>query len=85
MAAPRVREVLRFCFFGDGRGSWGDRAAILSAWCLALAVLLFNAFFGVVLEDGNLVLRGGGTLILSAPLLGLYARGKRAVRARRAV
>jgi hypothetical protein len=45
---------------------------------------VFNAFFGLLLPDGNLLLRGVGTLILSAPLLWLYARAKRSVLNRRA-
>ncbi len=81
----RVRgEVLRFCFFGDGRRSPADRVAALCVWCLTLAVLFFNAFFGLLFEDGNLLIRGVCTLVLSAPLLWLYARGKRSVLARRA-
>jgi hypothetical protein len=84
MAAPGTWEVLRFCFSGRGRTSVADGVAVLSAWCLTLAILAFNAFFGLLLPDGNLLLRGVGTLILSAPLLWLYARAKRAVLARRA-
>ena len=42
-----------------------------------------NAFFGLLLSDRNLLLRGVGTLILSALLLWLYARAKRSVLARR--
>jgi hypothetical protein len=83
MAAPGTWEVLRFCFFGDGRSSAADRVAALSVWCLTLAILFFNAFFRLLLEDGNLLIRGGSTLILSAPLLWLYARGKRSLLARR--
>ena len=49
----------------------------------ALAILFFNAFFGLLLEDGNLLIRSVGTLILSAPLLCLYARAKRSVLNRR--
>lgn len=79
MAAPGSWEVLRFCFSGGGRGSLADGVAVLSAWCLTLAILVFNAFFGLLLPDGNLLLRGVGTLILSAPLLWLYARAKRSV------
>ena len=82
MAAPGTWEVLRFCFFGDGRSSLAGRIAILSAWCIALAILLFNAFFRLLLEDANLLIRGVITLVLFAPLLWLYARGKRLVRAR---
>ena len=87
MAAPGTWEVLRFCFFGfgGGRSSLADGVAVLSAWCLTLAILVFNAFFGLLLPDGNLLLRGVGTLILSAPLLCLYARAKRSVLARRTV
>jgi hypothetical protein len=84
MATPETWDVVRLCFLGDGRSSLADRIAILAAWCLALAVLLFNAFFGLLFEDGNLLVRGVITLVLSAPLLGLYARGKRAVRAQKA-
>ncbi len=59
----RVRgEVLRFCFFGDGRRSPADRVAALCVWCLTLAVLFFNAFFGLLFEDGNLLIRGVCTL-----------------------
>ena len=83
MAAPGTWEVLRFCFSGGGRTSLADGVAVLSAWCLTLAILVFNAFFGLLLPDGNLLLRGVGTLILSAPLLWLYARAKRSVLARR--
>jgi hypothetical protein len=63
--------------------SLADRVAALSVWCLTLAILFFNTFFRLLLEDGNLLIRGVGTLILAAPLLGLYARGKRSVLARR--
>ena len=77
MAAPGTREVLRFCFFGDGQSSLADRAAILAVWCVTLAVLFFNACFGLLFEDGNLLIRAVCTLVLSAPLLWLYARGKR--------
>ena len=83
MAAPGTWEVLRFSFFGDGRSSLANRVAVLSAWCLTLAILVFNAFFRLLLEDGNLLIRGVGTLILSAPLLCLYARAKRSVLSRR--
>lgn len=79
MAAPGSWEVLRFCFSGGGRSSLVDRVAVLSAWCLALSILAFNAFFRLLLEDGNLLIRGVGTLILSAPLLFLYARAKRSL------
>ena len=80
---PGTWEVLRFCFSGGGRNSLANGAAVLSAWCLTLAILFFNAFFGLLLPDGNLLLRGVGTLILSAPLLWLYARAKRSLLARR--
>ena len=80
---PGTWEVLRFCFSGGGRTSRADGVAVLSAWCLTVAILVFNAFFGLLLPDGNLLLRGVGTLILSAPLLWLYARAKRSVLARR--
>lgn len=83
MAAPGTWEVLRFCFCGGGHSSLTDGLAVLAAWCLTLAVLVFNAFFGLLLPDGNLLLRGVGTLILYAPLLWLYARAKRSVVARR--
>ena len=85
MAAPGTWEVLRFCFSGGGRSSLADGIAVLSAWCLTLAIIFFNAFFGLLLEDGNLLLRGAGTLILAAPLLWLYARAKRSVVNRRTV
>lgn len=85
MEAPSSWEVLRFCFFEGRRGSLVDGVAVLLAWCLALAILFFNAFFGLLLEDGNLLIRGVATLILSAPLLGLYARAKRSVLNRRSV
>ena len=48
-------------------------------------MLVFNAFFGLLLKDGNLLIRGVGTLILAAPLLYLYARAKRSVLGRRTV
>jgi hypothetical protein len=83
VTAPDTREVLRFCFFRRGRGSLADRGAVVAAWCLTLAVLLFNAFFGLLFEDGNFFIRGVGTLILSAPLAWLYARGKRSLLNRR--
>ena len=83
MAAPGTREVLRFCFFGGGRSSLADGVAVVSAWCLTLAILVFNAFFGLLLEDANLLIRGVGTLILAAPLLCLYARAKRSMLERR--
>ena len=83
MAAPGTWEVLRFCFSGGGRSSLADGVAVLFAWCLTLAILVFNAFFGLLMEDGNLLIRGVGTLILSAPLLYLYARAKRSVLDRR--
>ena len=83
MATPDAREVLRFCFFGDGQSSLADRVAVLCVWGLTLAIFFFNAFFRLLLEDGNLLIRAVCTLILSAPLLWLYARGKRALLARR--
>ena len=83
MAAPGTWEVLRFCFFGEGRSSLADRVAALCVWWLTLGILLFNALFGLLLKDGNLLVRGGGTLMMSAPLLWLYARGKRSLLARR--
>lgn len=79
MAGPGSWEVLRFCFSGGRRGSLADGVAVLSAWCFTLAILFFNAFFGLLLEDGNLLIRAVGTLILFAPLLCLYARAKRSV------
>ena len=80
MAASATREVLRFCFSGGGRRrSLADGVAVLSAWCLALAILAFNAFFSLLLPDGNLFIRGAGTLILFVPLLCLYARAKRSL------
>lgn len=83
MAAPGTWEVLRFCFSGGGRTSLANGVAVLAAWCLTLAIVVFNALFGLLLPDGNLLLRGVGTLILSAPLLCLYARAKRSVLGRR--
>ena len=80
---PGTWEVLRFCFSGGGRTSRADGVAVLSAWCLTLAILVFNALFGLLLPDGNLLLRGVGTLILSAPLRCLYVRAKRSVLGRR--
>ena len=74
---PGTWEVLRFCFSGGGRTSLADGVAILSVWCLTLAIRVFIAFFRLLLPDGNLLLRGVGTLILSAPLLWLYAQAKR--------
>ena len=68
---------------GGGRSSLADGVAVVSAWCLTLAVLVFNAFFGLLLKDGNLRIRGVGTLILAAPLLLLYGRAKRSVLERR--
>ena len=82
MAAPGIWEVLRFCFFGDGKSSLADQVAILSAWCITLVILFFNAFFPLLLPDGNLLIRGVSTLILAAPLLWLYALGKRSVQRR---
>lgn len=82
MAAPGRWEVLRFCFSG-GRRSLADGVAALFAWGFALTILVFNAFFGLLLPDGNLLIRAVGTLILSAPLLCLYARAKRTVLKRR--
>jgi hypothetical protein len=83
MAAPGTWEVLRFCFSGGGRSSLADGVAVLAAWCLTLAILVFNALFGLLLPDGNLLLRGVGTLLLSAPLRCLYVRAKRSVLGRR--
>jgi len=84
MASPGTREILRFCLFGDGRCSPFDLVAIVVTWCLVLAVLAFNAFFPLLMPDGNLFIRGVVTLILSAPLVWLYVRGRRALLARRA-
>lgn len=84
MTDPGAREVLRFCYFGDGRSSLADRVAVLSMWCVTLAIVFFNVSFRLLFEDGNLLIRGVATLVLSAPLLWLYARGKRSVIARRA-
>ena len=83
MAAPGTWEVLRFCFSGRGRSSLADGVAVLATWCLTLATLVFNGFFGLLLPDGNLLLRGVGTHILSAPLRCLYVRAKRSVLGRR--
>ena len=80
MVTPTRRDVLRICFFGDGRRSLADRVAVFSAWCVTLAVLAFNVFFRTLFEDGNLLIRGVCTLILSAPLLGLYMRGRSKLR-----
>jgi len=82
MAAARTWEVLRFCFTGGGRRSRTDAVAALCAWLLLLGILAFNLYFGLMLKDGNLLIRGVPTLILLAPLLGLYARARRAVRDR---
>jgi hypothetical protein len=79
MGAPTTREILHFCFFGDQRRSLAGRVAVLFAWCLTLAILFFNAFFRLLLEDGNLLVRGVCTFIMSAPLLWLYGRGKRSM------
>jgi hypothetical protein len=84
MAAPGTLEILRVCLFGSGRSSLVERLAVLTAWCFTLAVLLFDALFRLLLEDGNLLIRGVGTLILCAPLVFLYARAKRSVLNRRA-
>ena len=76
MAAPGTWEVLRFCFSRGGRTSLADGVAVLSAWCLTLAIFFFNALFRLLLTDGNLLIRVASTLIMSAPLLlqGLEAR-----------
>jgi len=84
IARPSTRDVLRFCYFGDEQRKLVDRAAAFAAWCVTLAVLVFNALFRVLFEDGNLLIRGVCTVVLSLPLALLYARGKRAVLARRA-
>ena len=83
MAALGRGEIVHWCLFGDGNCSLFDRVAIVATWCLALAVFFFNAFFPLLFEDGNLFIRGAGTLILSAPLLCLYVRGRRALSGRR--
>jgi len=82
MAAPDTWSLLRYCFFGDGRSSLTDRVAILGAWCLALVIVFFNALFGLLFEDGNLLIRGVGTLVLATPLLWLLARRKRSLQNR---
>jgi len=79
VGAPTRAEILRFCFFGDGRRSPLDRLAVVAAWCVAIAVLSFNASFPLLFSDGNLLIRAVGTLVLSAPMLGLYVRGKRSL------
>ena len=84
MAAPDTREVLRTCYFGNGRSSLADRVGVLFAWCLTLAILAFNASFRFVFEDGNLLIRTIPTFILGTPLFWLYARAKRSVIARKA-
>ena len=80
MVTPTRRDVLRICFFGDGRRSLADRVAVFSAWCLTLAVLAFNVFFRTLFEDGNLLIRSVCTLILSAHLFALYTRGRAMLR-----
>lgn len=80
MVAPTRRDVLRVCFFGDGGGSLADRVAVFAAWCLTLVILAFNALFRTLFEDGNLLIRGVCTLILAAPLFGLYARARAKLR-----
>ena len=79
IGAPATREILRFCFVGDWHSSLAGRVAVLFAWGLTLAILFFNALFPLLLEDGNLLIRGVCTLVMSAPLLYLYKRGKRSV------
>jgi len=79
MTAPATSQVLRFCYFGNGRGSWADRAAMLSVWTLTLVILSFNACFRLLFPDGNLLIRGVATAILAAPLPWLFARGKRSL------
>lgn len=79
MTAPATSEVLHFCYFGDGRGSWADRAAMICVWILTLVLLFFNASFRLLFPDGNLLIRAVATLILAAPLLWLFARGKRSL------
>ncbi|MDQ2646543.1 MAG: hypothetical protein M3020_22225 [Myxococcota bacterium] len=78
MSAPTTSEVLRCCFFGDGRGSRVELVARLGVWCLTLAILIFNALFRWLLPDGNLLIRGVATLLLAVPLLWLFGWGKRA-------
>ncbi|HEY8925718.1 MAG TPA: hypothetical protein VIU64_15130, partial [Polyangia bacterium] len=72
-------EIVHWCLFGDGSSSLFDRIAIVATWCLALALLVFNTFFPLLFEDGNLFIRGAGSLILSVPLFCLYVRGRRAL------
>ena len=59
------------------------RIAVLAAWGFALAIVLFNATFPLLFEDGNLLIRGVCTLVLAAPLVWLYFRAKRALGPRR--
>jgi hypothetical protein len=80
MREPTRSDVLRRCFFGGARRSVAERIAVVAAWCLALAILAFNALFRILFEDGNLLIRGVCTLVLAAPLLGLYFRAKRSLR-----
>ena len=81
MSEPTRRDVLRFCFWGSWNRSLAGRIAVIAAWCLALGILCFNALFGLMFEDANLVIRGVPTLILAAPLVWLYFRGKRSLAA----
>lgn len=79
MSALTARDVLRFCFWEAWHRSVVWRVAVLVAWCSALAVLSFNASFRWLFEDGNLLIRGVCTLVLGAPLIGLYVLGRRAL------
>lgn len=72
MAAPGTWEILRFCFSGGGRSSLADGVAVLSAWCLTLAILFFTLFFGLLLEDGTYS-SGVSARSSCPPLLWLYA------------
>ena len=53
MAAPGTWEVLRFCFSGGGRSTGLGGVAVLSAWCLTLAILVLNAFFRLLLQRAS--------------------------------
>jgi len=82
-ARPTPSQVLRSCYFGDGREALAGRLAVLAAWCLTVAILLLNVFFRIVLDDGNLLIRAVPTLVLAAPLGWIYSRRKRALLERR--
>jgi len=79
MAAASTWEVVRFCFAVSGRRSRADAVAALCARTFSLLILAFNVFFGLMLKDANLLIRGVPTLILLVPLLCLYVRARRAV------